>query len=488
MSPPPRRRPVLVAIAIACVAWVAVSLYQGLGSGMARFYTSRARDRIERGEIDASAELLARAVAWDESHAASRKLLARYSAGTGEIDRARELLRTIEDADPSVLDLLARLQRAEGAIDAATATYQQLTVHAPEHPAGWVGLARLGRLPDSLSTHIGVDVAPTPAETATPHYRGLALLHLEDDLGAEGYGTAACVESLVDGRRHGANAVSLRVPGRQTRIDDPAIRFGRELPGRETDDAVRETIRDAHVLDYRVMLKPHIMLDRITEAEWRGAIAFDSPTEHARWWTDYRAFILHYAALAAAESVEIYCVGVELRAMVSSSPDEWRRLIADVRKVFPGRVTYAANWYHEIGEVGFWADLDLIGVQFFFPLSDDKDPDVDALRRGAVATREGLAELATWMERPVIFTEVGYKSTPGAAAEPWHWPSEGSVPDLELQRDAYRAILDTFDDQPWFGGLFWWNWLSTPTPDAKFRHDFTPQGKPAAELLRQRWK
>lgn len=487
MSPNPRRRPVLVALAIACVAWVTISLYYGLGNGMARFYTSRARERIERGDIDASAELLTRAVAWDESHAASRELLARYAAGNGEIERARELLRTIAGTDPGVLDLLARLQRTEGSIDAAEATYLRLTEVAPEHPAGWVGLARLGRLEGSVASRIDLEPSPPPS-VAPPHYRGLALLHLDDDLGAEGYGTAACVESLVEGRRHGANAVSLRVPGRQTRVDDPRIRFGHELPGRETDEAVRETIRDAHVLGYRVMLKPHIMLDRITEAEWRGAIAFDSPDEHARWWNDYRAFILHYAELAAAESVEIYCVGVELRAMASSSTDEWRRLIADVREVYSGRTTYAANWYHEVGEVGFWADLDLIGVQFFFPLSDEKDPDFDALRQGVLATREGLAELAVWMERPVIFTEVGYKSTPGAAAEPWQWPSEGSVPDLELQRDAYRAILETFDDQPWFGGLFWWNWLSTPTPGKKFRHDFTPQGKPAAELLRERWK
>ena len=36
--------------------------------------------------------------------------------------------------------------------------------------------------------------------------------------------------------------------------------------------------------------------------------------------------------------------------------------------------------------------------------------------------------------------------------------------------------------------MFWWNWLTEPYPGDKFRHGFTPQGKPAEEVIREFWR
>ncbi|NOY70894.1 MAG: hypothetical protein GXP14_00720 [Gammaproteobacteria bacterium] len=319
-------------------------------------------------------------------------------------------------------------------------------------------------------------------------WRGVALLHLRDDFGARGYGTPAAADSLGRARRLGVNSVSLRVPGRQVSIAVPEITFGRENLGGETDLVVRDTIRDAHLLGLRVLLKPHVMLERITDNEWRGTIAYDASEDLDRWWRSYSEFILHYARFAEEEQVAAFSIGVELRAMVAAAPERWSQLIAEVREVYSGKLTYAANWYYEYLEVPFWEELDFIGVQFFFPLSESENPSLDELRNGIAPIVADLQDLAMIYQRPLLLTEVGYKSAQGTTREPWQWPNPDATPDSEIQARAYRAILDSFSEQSeWFSGLFWWNWLTEPEPGQKFQNGFTPQGKKAEKVLGEYW-
>ena len=330
---------------------------------------------------------------------------------------------------------------------------------------------------------------PSPPRSDSPPYRGVALLHLTNDNGRVGYGSDACLTSLERARAVGVDAVSLRVPGRQPSVRDPRIRFGEEPPGEETDEAVVAAIEQAHSLGQRVMLKPHIMLDHITDKEWRGRIDFEDPALLAEWWKNYRAFILRYARLAAEHDVELYCVGVELMDMVARAPDEWRRLIADVRKVYPGRLTYAANWDAEFFRVPFWDALDFAAVQFFFPLSTTPDPTDEELRAKVTTIARSLFEVSLRFDRPLLLTECGYRSVRGATVKPWVWPKDdpNATADPALQARVYRTILDVFRERPAFAGLFWWNWVTIPDPGADAAKIFTPQGKPAMEVIRRAW-
>ena len=88
---------------------------------------------------------------------------------------------------------------------------------------------------------------------------------------------------------------------------------------------------------------------------------------------------------------------------------------------------------------------------------------------------------------------MGYKSVSGSLAAPWKWDLDGVI-DLDLQRDAYRATFERVWGQPWFGGTFLWKWHPDPNAPASWwdrrrpdRHqrDFTPQGKPALEVVRE---
>ncbi|MCB1055609.1 MAG: hypothetical protein KDD11_08875 [Acidobacteria bacterium] len=107
---------------------------------------------------------------------------------------------------------------------------------------------------------------------------------------------------------------------------------------------------------------------------------------------------------------------------------EWRSLIRKVREVYHGPLTYAAN-FDQYQEVGFWQDLDLLGVNAYFqlrpaPAGPDRSRTVLAAQletgwagilgdMNAFRQREGLGEL------PVIFTELGYTARRGSTVEPW---------------------------------------------------------------------
>lgn len=278
--------------------------------------------------------------------------------------------------------------------------------------------------------------------------------------------------------------------GWQRRVDSPEITLvtsGRVYWG-ETDEGIRVTTELARRHGIRTMLKPHIWLSDRRDGAWRGEIRMASEAEWDKWFESYRTFILHYARLAEANGIEALCIGTELRSTVNERPQDWRAIIAEVRKVYRGRLTYGANWYGEFEEVPFWDDLDLIGIHGYFPLSTEQRPTRPELIHGWRTYLERIARLQKRYGKPVLFTELGYRSVRAAASKPWEWPRAGEDArvDLELQADCYRAFFETFWDKPWFAGVYWWKWYPKDEQAGGKQHrGFTPQNKPAEKVMAQ---
>ena len=233
------------------------------------------------------------------------------------------------------------------------------------------------------------------------------------------------------------------------------------------------------------MLKPHV---DVQDGTWRGELA---PSDPAAWFASYEAFITHYADIAEANDVELFSIGTEFVSLSGSGyAAYWNSVIDAVEAHYSGPLTYAANWgpapSAEYMNVPFWNQLDLAGIDAYFPLSDEQDPTFDQLIAGwnDYQGECWVCDIETWqatLGRPVIFTEIGYGSRDYAAQEPWL--ADVGTPNCALQTRAYRAAIETFKDKPWFDGLFWWAW--TPFSDAGGCCDrgFTPQNKPAADYL-----
>src|SRR6185437_14398256 len=91
------------------------------------------------------------------------------------------------------------------------------------------------------------------------------------------------------------------------------------------------------------------------------------------------AMIDHYADLAGQGGATMLVIGTELKTMSGSAyTSRWEQIVASVRRRFAGRLTYAANW-NEYQQVRFWGDLDYIGVDAYYPLSELPAPTVSQL-------------------------------------------------------------------------------------------------------------
>lgn len=275
--------------------------------------------------------------------------------------------------------------------------------------------------------------------------------------------------------RTGASHVSLVVPYYQHDVSSVHIGpDGRLTPPVET---IARTMRQARRLGLQVLLFPILRLSyAVTVAEWRGTL---KPKDPRRWWQSYGRWMEQMARLAAREGAGALCVGSELESL-DRDPAPWIPIVARVRGLFRGQLVYSANWFN-LERTAVWPLVDVAGVSAYFWLvgRDDPQPSIERLAHG---WREARARIARWwvnVRKPLVFTEIGYRSALGTAADPWQ-ESTNQPTSLEAQADAYRAFAQVWRDAPFLRGIYLWNWFGWGGPRSR---EFTPRGKPAAALV-----
>ena len=282
------------------------------------------------------------------------------------------------------------------------------------------------------------------------------------------YGSSDAREMLKALKGCGVNAVAL-IPYGWTRVGSVRIGgFGRH--SWESDEGVREMARVAHALGMKVMLKPGMW---VRGARYAGDLRFHSAAQRDEWFAAYAKFIDHYARLATQAHADVFCVGGEF-VRLSADAAGWRKIIARVRMLYPGPLTYAASFGGEFERIQFWDALDYIGLQDYYPLPADLSTASVVARVEAVQTR---------FDKPVIFTEAGFPSMAGANRRPWD-DSPGAPVALALQARCYEAIFRAFYRQPWFEGMYWWK-VGTNGAGGPRDSSLTPWGKPAMAVIKK---
>lgn len=234
----------------------------------------------------------------------------------------------------------------------------------------------------------------------------------------------------------------------------------------------------------KIMLKPQIW---VWKGEFTGDMTMNSEEDWNALEASYSDFILTYAKLAEETKVHIYCIGTELEEFVKHRPQYWQDLVGKVRNVYSGKITYAANW-DEYSRTPFWEKLDYIGVDAYFPLSDESHPTLEQMKLGWQRWKTKLDTLSKSKAKPILFTEFGYRSMDYTAKKPWLVDRNQMDVNLKAQADATQAIFDEFWKEQWFAGGFVWKWF-IHHDDSGGREDnrFTPQNKPAESVIRNHY-
>ena len=282
-----------------------------------------------------------------------------------------------------------------------------------------------------------------------------------------------------------ANYASVMPFGFLQSVDNPNIIYNTERQWfGETRAGAKQYIELLKQNGIEVMLKPQLW---IWHGEFTGYITMNTEDDWQSLEQNYRDFILDFAQLAEETGIGIFCIGTELEQFIMNRPQFWTSLIDEIRSVYTGELTYAANW-DEYKRVPFWKQLDYIGVDAYFPVSEDKTPSVEDVRSGWKRWKDELRLLSSVNDRPVIFTEYGYRSVDFAGKEPWNSDWTITSVNLEAQTQSTTALFEEIWEEDWYAGGFIWKWfIDHDQSGGPENAQFTPQNKPVEAVIREQY-
>lgn len=280
-----------------------------------------------------------------------------------------------------------------------------------------------------------------------------------------------------------ANYIALMPFGFIKNLSSPKVNFNGKRQWRgETKGGIKQYASIIKKENIKLMVKPQIW---VWHGYYTGDIIMDSEENWKILEDSYEDFIISYAKVAEELKAQVFCIGTELEEFVMNRPQYWKGLIQKVKKVYTGKLTYAANW-DEFKRVSFWNELDFIGVDAYFPLSDKKTPTIADFEAGWKPHKIQIKQIQEKYKKPILFTEFGYRSVDYTGKEPWDSNKvEGNI-NLEAQKNATQAIYNQFWKEDWFAGGFLWKWFHNHTEvGGENNNRFTPQNKPTEKLIRQ---
>jgi len=283
-----------------------------------------------------------------------------------------------------------------------------------------------------------------------------------------------------------ANYAALMPFGFIKNLEHPDIIFNTEKQWfGEREVGVFQYAEKLKAKNIEIMLKPQLW---VWQGEYTGRITMKTETDWLLLEASYRRFILKYARVAEAVNADMYCIGTELENFVAARPQFWNLLITEVKDVYSGKLTYAANW-DEYTRTPFWAALDYIGIDAYFPVSDSKTPTIEECLQGWLPYKKEIKELSETVRKPVLFTEFGYRSVDFSGKEPWVSDRSKTGLNFEAQTATTQALFDTFWHEDWFEGGFIWKWFYNHKESGGITDtQFTPQNKPVEGVIQLQYK
>jgi len=245
-----------------------------------------------------------------------------------------------------------------------------------------------------------------------------------------GYGSDACIEQYKELKALGVNYVSLSNFGWMSDITKPDLRFARDRTLGEGDTG--KAIDDARALGLKVFLKPHLWAGEFARGKWHGDVAMTTPADWDAFFENYTDYIVTCAKVAEETSTELFCIGLEYVG-TSKLADRWRKVIAAVRAVYKGKITYSAA-FAEWKDVQFCDALDVISISAYFPVATVDRATKAELRAGWATVYRDLEALHRKTGKRILFSELGYTPAPKAGREPWSY-------DIDEVDKTYQALL-----------------------------------------------
>ena len=266
-----------------------------------------------------------------------------------------------------------------------------------------------------------------------------------------------------------------------------------------------EMAKALHDNGIRIILKPCLTL---LDGAWMGKVNFPVSLQiegvkkdyWGEWFASFTESAKYFADFAERNAIEGYIAGAEYFG-TEWREDEWRNVIAEIRKLYSGPITYEFTCAsRKAYKLQWFEDLDFLSYSYYPPACKCEWPP-EEFKNAPSYTVEQMAEylkprrerILSICERfgnkPIAFTELGVRSAHGCVANPCNFETETWY-DGEEQANYMEAIFRTFYDIPQWLGLYWWKWDETQNrphyhTDPRGDMGFTFAGKPAEAVLKK---
>ncbi|MBX4209307.1 hypothetical protein KW799_01225 [Candidatus Parcubacteria bacterium] len=330
-----------------------------------------------------------------------------------------------------------------------------------------------------------VPAGALPAQAAVPDWqKGVSIRpRWNTDFTSDGF-----KQAVLNAKSMGANYIALIIPYYQSDFWSSDIQNAGNTP---SDDTLAASIDYIHSVGLKVSLKPHL---EVASGEWRALIRAN---DRDAWYAKYSALINHLGDIGKAHNVEEIVMGTELIGMASEyygtdNTARWIKMINSMRTHYSGILTYSANFgtdrtavVDEFEQIGFWPQLDYIGISAYWSLSSDSNNSVQSLMDSwSRIDQNQIAPLRNKYNKPVLFTEIGYRSVDGAHNYPWDAGVGGGY-NAQEQVNDYQALIQYWNSRSYFAGVLLWDWNSDPNYGGQGNTDYTPRNKPAEGTIKQ---
>ena len=315
--------------------------------------------------------------------------------------------------------------------------------------------------------------------------RGVTIGPIESALHpGRGYGSPAFERGLDEAVRLGATWISLTPFGRAWDLKATGVDKTFELPFAESQRGLRRAVKQAHARGLKVLLVPHLWVE---SGGWRGELDPETDEGWRHFAESYRAYVLTWAHFAESTHVDMLAAGVEMRSWLTTThAPSFLPIRRDLRGAYSGLLTYAANW-DDVEQTVILGEVDVIGVNAFYPLTDKQGASDADLVKGGLEVAHKVQELAELWQKPVMFNEFGYTARTDPALRPWEWPDRmsGVTIDARAQASAYRGLLaGMLQSRELVGGFVWRLYADPDDLSQEAEWGFSPRGRQAELYLR----
>jgi len=250
-----------------------------------------------------------------------------------------------------------------------------------------------------------------------------------------------------------------------------------EIPRDGSDFWMRldSTIIEAKNLGFNIAILPIVLLKKSKPKEWRGKL---KPTNLDAWFNSYEEMLGSIINNVSIDKVDLFFIGSEFSSL-QNKEKYWLTIINSIRLQYNGLLTYSTNW-DALTTVSFANYLDLLGINGYYSLTNQKNPSLKKLVNGWKKIKLRIENSLKHYQTPYFFSEIGYTSQDGINTDPWNYYISEEV-DLQEQKQCFEAFTKVWKNEPALKGVFFYEWFNN---GGICDLGYSPKDKPALKVIK----